>query len=114
MPPEDVVETRVFEVEIEARVMEDATDPEEDGREFVVAVLEADRVAPILAFPTITRLEAVIEDVDVAAAPTRFTPILLMDKLFPPFPFARTATGSYPTLPPFIMLDVWSKNALSH
>ena len=95
---------------MEARVMDDATDPEEVGREFEVVVLVEARAvpatppveAPILAFP-MTLLEVEVEVVD---APTLFTATLLIARLFPPFPLARTATGSYPSRPPFAMLDV--------
>ena len=106
------MEIRVFEVEMEARVMDDAADPEEVGREFEVVVLVEARAvpanpppveAPILAFP-MTLLEGALEE--VVDAPTLFTATLLMARLFPPFPLARTATGSYPTRPPFAMLDV--------
>lgn len=106
------METRVFEVEMEARVMDDAADPEEVGREFAVVVLVEARAAPatpppvdapILAFP-MTLLEEALEE--VVDAPTLFTATLLMARLFPPFPLARTATGSYPFRPPFAMLEV--------
>lgn len=106
------MEIRVFEVEMEARVMDDAADPEEVGREFEVVVLVEARAdpatppveAPILAFP-MTLLEGALEEV-VVDAPTLFTATLLMARLFPPFPLARTATGSYPFRPPFAMLEV--------
>ena len=98
---------------MEARVMDDAADPEEVGREFAVVVLVEARAAPatpppvdapILAFP-MTLLEEALEE-EVVDAPTLFTATLLIARLFPPFPLARTATGSYPSRPPFAMLDV--------
>ena len=81
--------------------LEEADDPEL-GREFAPLTEEVDRTACRVVRPV------VLDDDDDdalgrALALAFFAPPLLHATAFPPFPFARTATGSYPSRPSLII-----------
>ena len=96
----------------EMRVIEDTEEPPEVGLGGASLLDEPDEAtdratggAALLTAPLATARGA--DDDDDAADPTFFIPPPLLPEAtaFPPFPFARTAIGSYPSRV-FIILDV--------
>lgn len=87
----------------------------DDGRTDDDVVDEAEDPI-ILALPTTGALlpdEDDIEEDDRTGARALLPPLFITGTVFPPFPLALTATGSYPSLPPAAPFCI-SKNALSH